>query len=267
MQINDILDTLSQFMGNRGNNIKKYTRSGKGGKIDDKMFNELMILDPTTLAQIQPFIGGRFVFVPGQMPAMMEVLHPNETNYMRILFSSAVISITGFSERTLEAEEVKAPTDQNTYSVITKQTGATRELTFTFMTMWQSLPCYKYITTWMQYIYNAGSSAATYPHLTGLEYHEGNHSMNGVYLVPDPSFSRVEEGAIIYAMVPLNNSANSIFDQTWGEHGPKEFAVRFKVHVLPGGMPSVIEICQGVLDDFVERVTLHDYNKTVKSPI
>ena len=111
MQINDVLDTLSQFMGNRGNNIKKYTRAGKGGKIDDKMFNELMILDPTTLAQIQPFIGGRFVFVPGQMPAMMEVLHPNETNYMRILFSSAVISITGFSERTLEAEEVKAPTD------------------------------------------------------------------------------------------------------------------------------------------------------------
>ena len=267
MAINSLLDTLTNFFGDNGNNIKKYTVAGKGGTIDDKMFNELMILDRATLAQIQPFIGGRFVIVVGDMPLMMERLHPKETAYMRILISSAVVSVQGFSARTLEVQDVTAQTDQNSYQVVTKQIGATRNIELTFMTMWQSLPVYRYITQWMQYIYNAGSSAAIYPHLTDLSYHEGNHSMTCVYLVPDPSFMRVEEGTILYAMVPLGNNAGAIYNQTYGDHSLKTQAVSFKRHSLPGDSPAVAEISQGVLDDYRSRVTLNDYKKKLKNPL
>ena len=223
------------------------------------MFNQLMIMDRNTLSQIQPYISGRFIFVPGEMPRCMEILHPDETEMMRTVFQSYVMSINGFEDLKLETATVQAMTDQNSYDVITKQSGHTRKITLQFMTFFQGLPIYKYITTWMQYIFNAGSSAATYPYFTGLEYHEGNHSMNAVYAVVDPSFQLVQEGALIYAMVPLSNDADKILNQTWGTHEVKQYEIDFKCHTLPGGMPQVLRICQAVLADYIAEVELHDY--------
>lgn len=227
--------------------------------LNPRMFNQLLIMDRNTAQQIQPFIKGRFIFVPGVMPRCMEILHPDETDYVRNAFMTSVISVSGFAARQLEVATVNAMTEQNSYDVITKQTGRTNKLTFKFMTLTQGLPLYRYFTTWMQYIYNAGSSAATYPLYTGLEYHEGNHSMNGVYIVPDPSFQMVEEAALVYNMVPLENDANTILDQQWGSHELVEYEIDFKVHTLPGGMPQVLRIAQGVLADYVAEVELHDY--------
>ena len=231
----------------------------EGVGLQPRRFNQLMIMDRNTMQQIQPFIPGRFIFVPAEMPRCMEILHPEETNYVRTLFMTGVTAVSGFSPRSLETGTVNAMTEQNSYEVITKQTGVTRKLEFTFMTLHQGLFFYKYITTWMQYIYNAGSSAATYPLFTGLEYHEGNHSMNGIYIIPDPSFQMVEDAAAIYNMVPLENDADKVLNQTWGQHEIQNYTVSFKVHTLAGGMPQVTRLAQAVLADYVAEVELHDY--------
>lgn len=258
----DNKQNVGSFMGMYDKYYKAATgrsRYSDTSGLNPRMFNQLLIMDRNTLQQLQPFIPGRFIFVPGEMPRCMEILHPQETEYIRTLFMTSVTSVTGFVSRKLETGTVQAMTEQNTYEVINKQVGTTRTLTFTFMTLLQGLPLYKYLTTWMQYIYNAGSSAATYPLFTGLEYHEGNHSMSGVYIIPDPSFQSVEDAALIYAMVPTENDSEKILNQTWGNHEISSYEITFKVHTLPGGMPQVLRIAQGVLADYVAEVELHDY--------
>lgn len=242
---------------------KYYKAMGGADKYNNsvnlRQYNQLILWDRNTLQQLQPFIGGRFLFVPGVMPRFMERLHKEETEYMRTVFQSCVKSITGFSSRQLDVTTVSALTEQNSHDVIVGGKGVTKSLTFTFLALYQGLRIYKYITTWMTLIYNPGSSAASYPYFTELEYGEGNHTMNGIYIVTDPSFQLVEDATLIYNMCPLDNGASNILDQTWGDHNTKEYSVQFKCHTLPGGMPQVLKLAQGVLADIVAETELHDY--------
>lgn len=272
----------SQFYKNRkemmANSLqaaeKMYTKRSGGRRrtsttdlSNPRMFNQLMIMDRQTYAQIQTFIGGRFFLIPGGMPRFMEDLFPEETEYMRLVFQTSVKSINGFVDKTLEFTTITALTEQNNYEVVTKQTGKTTSLTLSFIALKSGLPEFRYFTLWMDSIYDPGSSAAIYPALTGLEYHEGNHSMDAIYIIPDPSFQTVEQAVIINGMVPKTNSASSIFNQTWSEHNAVEYSIEFKVHTTPMNMPNVLNIAQGVLLDLVSQIELSSYEvKPVNNP-
>lgn len=244
----------------------KYYKAATGGRstydidtVNNRGFNQLIIPDRSVLSKFQPYIKGRFLFVPGEMPRCMELLHPDETNYMRNILQSCILQVDGFVSKRLDTALITAPTEQNGLEVVTKQTGVTREINLTFMALFQGLSIYKYITNWMQYIFNQGSSAATYPYFTGLEYHEGHHSMNAIYLLPDPSFQVVEEAALLYSMVPKDNQAGQIFNQTWQQHDAvSNFTIPFKVHTITNN-PQVNKIATAVLADFLSEVELHDY--------
>lgn len=238
--------------------------SGRGATVNSKLFNQLMQFDRTTSARIQPFMGGRFVIIVGQMPPMMERLHPEACNYMRILFTSTVINVNGFEDNTLEVERVQALTEQNSYGVVTKASGSTQTITLTFMTMFQGLPIYRFITRWMNYIQNRGSGVSSYPHLTentsggALEYHEGNHSMNMVYMVTDPAMRYVEDGAFCYSMVPTSNLQSQVLEQNWGESSPKTMAVPFKTNVITAAHDGIREVLQNALKTWTRYVALDD---------
>lgn len=238
--------------------------SGRGAAVNSKLFNQLMQFDRTTSARIQPFMGGRFVIIVGQMPPMMERLHPEACNYMRILFTSTVINVNGFEDNTLEVERVQALTEQNSYGVVTKASGSTQTITLTFMTMFQGLPIYRFITRWMNYIQNRGSGVSSYPHLTentsggALEYHEGNHSMNMVYMVTDPAMRYVEDGAFCYSMVPTSNLQSQVLEQNWGESSPKTMAVPFKTNVITAAHDGIREVLQNALKTWTRYVALDD---------
>lgn len=238
--------------------------AGRGAAVNSKLFNQLMQFDRTTSSRIQPFVGGRFVIIVGQMPPMMERLHPEACNYMRILFTSTVIEVNGFEDNTLEVETVQALTEQNSYGVVTKAGGSTRSITLTFMTIFQGLPIYRFITRWMNYIQNRGSGVSSYPHLTeltpgkALEYHEGNHSMNMVYIVPDPSLRWVEDGAFCYSMVPTSNLQSQILEQEWGGSAPKQLQVPFKVSVITAAHDGVRKVLQNALRTWTQYVALDD---------
>ena len=250
-----------------GGNINGVTTitAGRGAAVNSKLFNQLMQFDRVTSSRIQAFVGGRFVIVIGQMPAMMERLHPEATNYMRILFTSTVIGVDGFADNELATEQVQALTEQNSYSVVTKATGTTQSLTLTFMTIFQGLPIYRYITRWMNYVQNRGSGVSSYPHLTevdgkgkALEYHEGNHSMNMAYMVVDPSMRYVEDGAFCYSMVPTSNLQSQILNQTWGESAPKQYAVPFKAMVITTTHEGVRNVLNNVLKKWTQNIALDD---------
>ncbi len=253
----------SPYKGNH-NAVSSGAVYGHGAELDSKLFNQLVQWDRNTLAMIQPFMGGRFVFVPGQMPPMMENLYPEATNYMRVLFTSTIINVSGFEDNTLEVETVNALTEQNSYSVITKASGSTKQITLTFMTMFQGLPIYRYITTWMNHIQNRGSGVSSYPHLTegspkgALEYHEGNHSMNAIYIIPDPSMRYVEDGAFIYSMVPTSNLQSTVLEQEWGSSAPKQYAVPFKCMVITAQHWGVRNVLENALKDWVRYIALDD---------
>lgn len=238
--------------------------SGRGAAVNSKLFNQLMQFDRTTSARIQPFMGGRFVIIVGQMPPMMERLHPEACNYMRILFTSTVINVNGFEDNTLEVERVQALTEQNSYGVVTKASGSTQTITLTFMTMFQGLPIYRFINRWMNYIQNRGSGVSSYPHLTentsggALEYHEGNHSMNMVYMVTDPAMRYVEDGAFCYSMVPTSNLQSQVLEQNWGESSPKTMAVPFKTNVITAAHDGIREVLQNALKTWTRYVALDD---------
>lgn len=238
--------------------------AGRGDALNEKLFNQLMQFDRVTSGRIQPFVGGRFVLIVGQMPLMMEVLHPAATNYMRVLFTSTIIGVDGFEDNALQVERVQALTEQNSYGVVTKATGATETLTLTFMTIFQGLPIYRYITRWMNYIQNRGSGVSSYPHLTeqatgqALEYHEGHHSMDFMYIVPDPALRYVEEGAFVWSAVPTSNQSSQILNQTWGESSPKQLAIPFKVQVLTGQHQGVNRMLTEALKSWVKNIALDD---------
>lgn len=261
----DIIDVMSGYFGDPGNYVSKYTTAGKGIGIDDNLFSELMIFDRTTLAKLTPFLGGRFLFIPAEMPACMEILHRKETDYIRVLLRTTVLSISGFSAHTIETTPINAGSEQNTIEIGTKGVAATRQLTLTFIAEWQSLPMLRYITTWMYYVYNLGSMAATYPHFVStLEYHEGNHTMTAMYIIVDPSFKNVQFAVAMYAMLPISNMADSFLNQTLGDHNYVPYEVQFKVACLPIDHPSVMETAQKYLVYHVSKVTLHDHYKNVE---
>ena len=234
-----------------------------GNQINSKLFNSLMQWDRETAARVQPFVGGRFILIPGQMPPMMERLHPTACNYMRVLFTSTVIGVDGFEDNQLDTETVQALTEQNSYNVVTKASGSTKTITLTFMTIFQGLPIYRFITAWMNYIQNRGSGVSSYPHLTAqngeaLEYHEGNHSMTFVYIIPDPSMRYVEDGAFIYSAVPTSNVASQILNQEWGSSAPKQYAVPYKVNLINAQHNGVRTVLNQCLGQWIQKVALDD---------
>ena len=261
----DIISVMTGHFDDPGNYMGKTTTAGKGLRIDDNLFSELMIFDRPTLAKLTPFLGGRFLFIPAEMPACMEVLHKKETDYIRVLLRTTVLSINGFADHTIETTPINAGSEQNTIEIGTKAVAATRQLTFTFIAEWQSLPMLRYVTTWMYYVYNLGSMAATYPHfIPNMEYHEGNHTMSAMYIIVDPSFKYVQFATAIYAMLPTSNMASSFLNQTLGEHNYVPYEVQFKVACLPIDHPNVIETAQKYLAYHVTKVTLHDHHKKVE---
>lgn len=258
-QINSVLDTMNYVLSNKGNHIRNLTKFGQGRAADDKLYNELLIFNKKTFNQLQPFLKGRFIFVPGDMPEMMKLLYPNETAFMKVLFAGSLISVSGFEDYQLEVADVNAMTDQNSSQYVSKLTGKTNQLTLTFTAEYTTLPIHNYITTWMHLIYAPGSSAAQYPHLTGLEYHEGNHSMTAVYVVTNPSYQVVETGAVLYGMVPTNNLGSNMLESQGGEHSLVDMAIQFKVHAYTTALPNVMEICKKTLDDYVNRTAIVDF--------
>ncbi len=258
------INGIGHIPGAGNNNFLGGINASTDRSVNSKLFNQLMQFDQTTCARIQPFVGGRFVIIVGQMAPMMQQLHPTASDYMRILFTSTIIGVDGFADDELDVEEVQALTAQNSYQVVTKASGNTQSLSLTFMTIFQGTPIYRYITKWMKYIQNRGSGVSSYPHLTAamgnpLEYHEGNHSMTMAYIVVDPSMRYVEEGAFCYSMVPTNNQASSILNQTWGESAPKQLVVPFKVKVITAAQHEAIrELLTSALTKWTRDIALDD---------
>lgn len=258
-QLTSVLDTMQYVLGDKGNHIKNLTKAGHSRAEDDKFFTELVLFDSQTFNQVQPFITGRGIFVAGKMPKHMEILYPKETAYFKVLTSTCVIGVNGFNNETLETDEVKAATDQNSAMYVTKLTGKTDSITLTYLCEYTSLVIYNYITTWMHLIYNPGSMAAAYCHLTGLEYHEGNHSMTAVYVVTNPSLQTVEIGVLLYGMIPTDNNQQTYLNSNFGTHDIPTVEVNYKVHSYTTALPNVMEICKKTLDDYVNRTAIVDF--------
>lgn len=264
--INSVLDTMRYVLNDAGNYIKNMAKYEGPAAQRDKLFTELVLFDRSTFQKLHPFISGRYIFLVGTMPKMMEMLYPKETAYMKMLFSTCTLSIEGFTDQELEVSDVQAMTDQNTASYITKLTGRTNSITIRFMSEYTSLVITNYITTWMHAIYDPGSSAAGYSHITGLEYNEGNHSMTAVYAVTNPSYQVVEIGAVFYGMVPTTNSQSALLDNTLGQHEIEQLSITFKVHTYTTALPNVMEICKKALDDYVNMTAIIDY-RVQKTPL
>lgn len=258
-QINSVLDTMSYVLGDKGNHIKNLTKAGVSRAADDKFFTELVLFDQQTYNKVQPFITGRGIFVVGKMPKHMEILYPKETAYFKVLTSTCVVGVNGFNGETLETDEVKAATDQNSAMYVTRLSGNTNSITLTYLCEYTSLVIFNYITTWMHLIYNPGSMAAAYCHLTGLEYHEGNHSMTAVYVITNPSFQTVEIGALFYGAVPTGNNQENYLNATLGQHDIPTVDITYKVHTYTTALPNVMEICKKTLDDYVNRTAIVDF--------
>lgn len=258
-QLTSVLDTMMHAINNGGNNIRRYMASEGTRASNDKGFTELVLFDKRTFQMLQPFISGRYIFVVGEMPRCMEMLYPKETSYMKVLMSTCTYSIQGFADETMEVDTVNAATDQNTADYVTKLVGATRQIDIQFMTEYTSLVITNYITTWMHLIYSPGSTASSYPHLTYLEYNEGNHSMTAVYVITNPSYQTVEIGAVFYGGVPLGNAQSTPLNATQGTHDFFQISIPFKVHTYTTALPNVYEICKMALDDYVSRTALIDF--------
>jgi hypothetical protein len=174
-----------------------------------------------------PFITGRSIFIPMRMAAYMDDKLKVPTNIFKKLCMFYVKSITGFSDRQVGTVEIDTGIENTKTELPSSQTAATRELTFQFGPELTGQFISKYVRLWIDGVIDPLTHDATY-HGSALDYKQTNHTMEGLYIVLDPTRTKVQFHAYLSNMFP-KSAPGSLNDSTVGEHNMFDPSIPFTV--------------------------------------
>lgn len=176
-----------------------------------------------------PFITGRSIFIPMRMPAFMsDAGFGEQTAIFKKLCMFYVKSITGFSDRQVGTVEIDTGIENTKTELPSSQTAATRELTFQFGPELSGQFISKYIRLWIDGVIDPLTHDATYHGAENTVYKQTNHTMEGLYIVLDPTRTKVQFHSYLSNMFP-KSAPGSLNDSTVGEHNMFDPSIPFTV--------------------------------------
>ena len=203
-------------------------------------FADALPLDSVNLKRLTPFQPGRGYFFPAKMPAFMEDVFPERTEFFKRLLIVYAIGIDGITNPTINYGEVTSGVENQGMEVPENRGGSTNEITFTFPTDFRGQFITKYLYTWMNGMLDENSDKGHY-YGSDLEYSNANHSMSGAYFTVDPSERRIEFASYVFNMQPKEAPLN-INNKTKGDNTPQEITPAFTARMITGNK-NITKIC------------------------
>ena len=256
------------------------------GTYGKRLLKDVLLADHKNFVGFTPHTSGRFFIFVTKMPSVMELLFPSETKVFKKLLQYYTKGVTGFTDRTMNAEPFDTGNELSNMDIPVGTTGETKELTLEFGPELRGLPISKYISAWFRCIMDASAQAGTYfglvyppsgkgtdtlenrnALLTGgvaingslesdiqwadktnrvLEYELANHTLSFIYFITNQARSRIEKVAFITAGYPKTEPIQALMDATWGQN---QFV-----------MPSLQLGCQVHMDNASARKVLEKAN-------
>lgn len=195
----------------------------------NKMFRGVFGNQAGRFDNLTPYITGRTIFIPTRMPKFMEdkSVYQTQTAIFKKLLMYYVKAITGFSDRQVGTVEIDTGIENTKTELPSSQTAATRELSFQFGPELTGQFISKYTRLWIDGVIDPLTHDATY-HGSTLTYQQTNHTMEGLYIVLDPTRKKVQFHAYLSNMFP-KSAPGSLNDGTVGDHNIFEPQIPFTV--------------------------------------
>lgn len=236
----------NEFMTANGVGSAMNTNKGDRLKDDDFAYLKPLQLSRRQLELMAPFISGRAIFVPIKQAEWMVEAYPKESKQFSQLLLTCTTRFEIFTDMTAELGTVDTGNEGQAYDYHAKTTGAIiRECSLT-------LPAENYdgfITSYQSaWINGNGSGVDNVAELGGTDGlpTAARMSMEGIYIVLDPSERKVVKAVYMTNMLP-KNSPNTIFNATKGEYAHQEVTLQYGCHGIQGDA-NVNKIAQEYID-------------------
>lgn len=206
-----------------------YQITDKDRAFQNKMFRGVFGNQFGRFDNLTPYITGRTIFIPLRMPVYMgdEKTYPTQTAIFKKLLMYYVKAITGFSDRQVGTVEIDTGIENTKTELPSSQTAATRELSFQFGPELTGQFISKYVRLWIDGVIDPLTHDATY-HGATTTYAQTNHTMEGLYIVLDPTRKKVQFHAYLVNMFP-KSAPGSLNDGTVGDHNIFDPQIPFTV--------------------------------------
>lgn len=183
--------------------------------------------DNASLANYSPFISNHGLFVITRMPQIMIDNYAILTAEVQRLLMGFVKSVDGFSNMSLESDDVQFGNEGSSMRQDLKVTGLSTDFTITLGTDFQSLPLTKWSRLWLFQISNPYTGRAYGKNITNLRFSQANHSMEAMVIICNPSYNSVVDVAVLHNIV-FGEAKFESLNFTTGEEGIQEWSMPIK---------------------------------------
>ena len=214
-----------------------------GGEITDLLTSKELNLSRSELAfdndalnLYTPFIPNHGLFVVTRMPQIMLDNYNRLTTVCQRLLMGFVKSVDGFSNMTMESDNVQIGTEGNALRVDIRTTGISEDYTITLGTDFTGLPLTKFSRLWLFAVSNPYKGNRAYDkNATNLRWSQANHTMEAMIIIPNPSYNKVEDVAVLHNIM-FNEAKFETLNFSTGEEGVAEWSMPIKAKMAnPSG--------------------------------
>lgn len=250
MKLNDYLNSGMGASAEHG--MTQWTDKSKS----DNLFSGIWDMNQDNLGTKDPYVQGYARVFMTSPCVFMDKLQKWELfkNFCEKNFKA----FTGLSDLQLNTEQVAAGYNGNEYPVATSMTKDNTTFTLKLQEM-QGSPVRKSLETWVTGIKDPDTGLQHYHGLIAdgtLESSARNHTCEILYVVTDPSGTKVEFAALITNAFPTKVPL-SFYDYNQNDHGLTELDIEFR-GCLHMGL-AVMNIAQIFIDEFKSMPGYYNY--------
>ena len=183
--------------------------------------------DNAALSNYTPFISNHGLFVITRMPQIMIDNYAILTAEVQRLLMGFVKSVDGFSNMSLESDDIQFGNEGSSMRQDLKTTGLSTDFNITLGTDFQSLPLSKFSRLWLFQISDPYTGRSYSKNITNLRYSQANHTMEAMVIICNPSYNRVEDVAVLHNVV-FGEAKFETLNFATGEEGIQEWSMPIK---------------------------------------
>lgn len=253
MSIQSLDDYLKTGMGSSAEHgMDNWTNKSAS----DNLFSGIWDMNQDSLGTKDPYLQGHArVFIPKSC-VFMEKL--GKWELFKNLVEKNFKGFTGLADLQINTEQIAAGYNGNEYAVAT---GIQKDNT-TFNIKLQEMagsPVRKSLESWVTGMKDPDTGLSHYHGLIAdgtLEYSARNHTCEILYVVLDPSHSKVEFAALITNAFPTKVPL-SFYDYNQNDHGLTEIDIEFRGTLHIG--KAVMELAQSYIEDIKNMPSYYNY--------
>lgn len=198
------------------------------GVKDINLSRSEMGFDHDSLLLYTPFIPNHGLFVITRMPQIMLDNYAKLTAICSRLLMGFTKAVEGFSDLTVESDTVNMGTEGNSMRVDLRVTGLPEDFTLTLGTDFTGLPLTKFSRLWAFQVSNPYKGNRAYDkNATSLRWSQANHTMEAMVIIPNPSYTDIEDVALLQNMM-FSSAKFETLNFNTGEEGVAEWQMPFK---------------------------------------